>query len=102
MHRPVMSQADACTYCMGSKVKFVTDIPLLHLLCKLVTNGTLIQTSMNQGIRKVDPKIMSGGGQGCDLEPYDQVVKIGVGVGRFGASAPYHLLDCQMSKYHPG
>jgi hypothetical protein len=45
-------------------------------------------------------KYRGGGDQYSNLDPYDQVVKVGEGwVGRFGASALYHWLGCQMIKY---
>ncbi len=47
-------------------------------------------------------KYKEGGGQDINLEPYDHVIKVGRWVGRFGASAPCHLLGCQMSKYPIG
>ncbi len=43
-------------------------------------------------------KYGEGGGQDSYPEPNDQV---GDEL-RFGASAPYHLLGCQMSKYPNG
>jgi hypothetical protein len=41
-------------------------------------------------------KYEEGGGQYNNLEPYDPLVKVGR-VGRFGATAPYHLPGCQVS-----
>ncbi len=53
----------------------------------------------------VDPlkwilKYGKGGSQESDLELYNQVLKGGGRVGRFGTSAPHQLLGCQMRK-HP-
>ncbi len=48
------------------------------------------------------PKYKEDGGQDINLESYDQVIKMGRGLGRFGASAPCHLPGCQMSTYPPG
>ncbi len=39
------------------------------------------------------------GSQDSNLEPYGQEVKVREGVGLYRASALYHLLGCQMSKY---
>jgi hypothetical protein len=36
-------------------------------------------------------KYEEGGGQDCNVELYDQVVKVGERLGRLGASAPYYL-----------
>ncbi len=67
-----------------------------------------INWSQNVGINesmdplKWIPNYKDDGGQDINLEPYDHVIKVGRGVGRFGASAPCHLLGCQMSTYPPG